>query len=99
MSLKERYIELKYANGSIYGIPVRVIADDRAKYYEKHDKDTTYQSEFDYVTEDDYEALSWFGNNMDMIDIADHLVMISPPPPFDPLEEDPVAYKIKDGKK
>lgn len=62
---KNKKVVIKLADGRIYSIPVSVIAANRAKYYAEKDKDTTYDAEYDFVMEDDYEAADWLFNNMD----------------------------------
>lgn len=96
--LREDYVELKYINGAVYGIPTRVIADDRAKYYAKNDPSATYQEEFEYAMKDDYEALDWLGNNMNMMDLEEHFFEIAPPAPFNPIDEEPISFLLKKGK-
>lgn len=56
--------------GFIWHIPLEHIADHRAKYYEKNDKDTTYEEEYNYVMNDNYEGVDWFLSNMNWSDVA-----------------------------
>ncbi len=60
--MKKVMIELE--DGRIYSIPVKVIAANRADYYVKNDKDTTWDEEFNFVMSDDDEAIDWLFNNM-----------------------------------
>lgn len=69
-------------SGFVWNIPLRVIADARAKYYAARDSDTTYQDEFNYVMEDDYEGLDWFQNNMNFEDVESEAVLVTKPQPL-----------------
>jgi len=76
-------------NGHVWEAPLEVIADHRAKYYAENDKDTTYQQEFDYVMNDDYEGLDWYQNNMDFKDIKSKAAFTPADIPDEPnLHED-----------
>lgn len=60
----DQYIRIEFDNGAVWGIPLREIAHHRAEYYATKDPDTTYQEEFDYVMNDEYEGIDWFKSNM-----------------------------------
>lgn len=66
-----KYLMFELEDGSVYRLPLAKVAEHRAKYYAENDKDTTYQEEFDYVMEDDYEGIDWFQNNMDPDDFEE----------------------------
>lgn len=88
MSIKQPHIRLEYLNGSVWGIPLRVIAHERATHYAAHDEDTTYQEEFDYVMSDENEGQDWFFNQMDWADVRSDAFEIKLPDPFDPSDFD-----------
>ena len=67
----EEFLTFKLADGALYGLPVRLIADHRAKYYAESDPSTTYQEEFDYVMSYSREACDWFFNNMNPEDFKE----------------------------
>lgn len=69
---KVRFITFR-SNGGLYGFPARLAAEDRAKYYAARDKETTFDEEFEFTMQDNYEAVDWFRNNMDPTDVAEHL--------------------------
>ena len=73
-----------------WALPLEVIAKNRADYYAKKDKETTFDEEFKFVMEDDYEAIDWFRNNMDPEDVVDKLFKIR-----DGIEKD-LCDKIRD---
>lgn len=78
--------------GFVWAVPLSAIADHRAKYYAERDEDTTYQEEFDFVMEDDFEGIDWFANNMDWSDVADKATLIKSP---DPLAEPDMSTASK----
>lgn len=73
-----KFIEVE-DTGFVWEVPLSAIADHRAKYYAARDKDTTYQDEFDFVMEDDFEGLDWFFNNMDWSDVAAKATLVKTP--------------------
>ena len=62
-------------DGSKYDVPAKIIAENRAAYYNERDEDTTYEEEFDYTMEDDGELIDWATNNMDWDEVSDHAVL------------------------
>jgi hypothetical protein len=82
-----KIIKILYENGAIYGIPLEVIAKIRADYYVDKDPDTTYNEEFEFVMEDDYEGYEWLRNQMNREEYEQHLFQIKPPRAFDPVRE------------
>jgi uridine kinase len=71
-----------YDSGFVWHVPLSVIAEDRAKYYAKRDRDTTYLDEYNYCMEDHHEALDWFLNNMDFEDVASDATLVATPKPL-----------------
>lgn len=65
-----KYITFELRNGDIYGLPLEIVAQVRAKYYAERDPDTTYEEEFNYVMNDSFEGIDWFRNNQDPEDFA-----------------------------
>jgi len=84
--------------GYVWHVNLHDVADHRAKYYAEKDKDTTYQAEYDFVMEDDYEGVDWFQNNMNWDDIPeDAKEMVERPfvrQPDDIGWDDDCEYKI-----
>lgn len=62
---------------SEWEVPAEIVAKDRATYYAKHDKDTTYEGEFEYTMSSNFELLDWAANNMDWSDVSAHAVEVS----------------------
>ena len=79
--MSNKYVRVEYKD-HVWEVDLKHIADNRAKYYADSDPDTTYQEEFDYAMEDDYEWSDWFFNNMDWEDVAEHAVLIDTPKPL-----------------
>ena len=66
--------------GFVWHIDLEYVADNRAKYYAEKDKETTYQDEYDFVMEDDYQGIDWYQNNMDFEDVPfDRRRLVSSP--------------------
>lgn len=73
---EEKAIYIRLADGEEWAIPLRVVAEDRAKYYAEKDKETTFEEEFKFCMEDSYEGIDWFQNNMSCKDFKEHFVLI-----------------------
>lgn len=65
--------------GFVWHLPLSVVAHRRAEYYAAHDPDTTYEDEFAYIMDDDYEGIDWYLNNMDFCDVAAEAVLVRSP--------------------
>lgn len=76
---KKKYLVFQFPYGERWGLPLEEVAKSRAEYYAKVDKDTTYQEEFDYVLNDDYEAVDWYKNNTDPEDFTGKFVQLEKP--------------------
>lgn len=60
-----KYLTFLLENGDLYGLPLQLVAFNRAEYYRDNDKDTTYTEEYEYTMTDSYEAIDWFKNSTD----------------------------------
>lgn len=65
MTNTKKRVRITLADGRIFSVSGHDIAHDRATYYAKRDKDTTYESEYEFTAGDDYELKDWLFNNMD----------------------------------
>lgn len=67
-----KYIEYETNKGK-YRVPLKIIAINRTEYYAENDgfeKDSVeWEEEMDFIMNDDFEAIDWLGNNMDLEDI------------------------------
>lgn len=76
----EKVLICNLENGESWAVPLRYIAADRARYYlERDGADTTFEQEYDFCMNDEYEASDWFQNNMNASQIRDHFKLLSPP--------------------
>ena len=83
-----KYMTVTMPDGSIYGVPVEMIAHNRAKRY-AHEFDGDIQASLEEDTlplfeSDDYEIQDWAVNNMNWSDFDGHQIKIkeAPPPDF-----------------
>lgn len=71
---KEKQIRIETTR-AIYNLPLRIVAENRAKYYAEKDP-KEYDSEYKFTMEDDYEGIDWLQGNMDLDDYQEHLVKV-----------------------
>jgi hypothetical protein len=87
MSDPKQYLTLTLHDGSIYGIPVSVIARHRAESYaEEFNGDVERSLEEDTAPlfeESTYAIADWAANNMDWDDVKEHAVQLRGPRPID----------------
>lgn len=83
MSILEKQYEVLMSDGSVWAVPVRVIAENRAAYYAGKDGISIEESLKDDTVplfEDDaFEIKDWAQNNMNWSDVESHAVMIEEP--------------------
>lgn len=87
-------IEKKYVvtmpDGSKWAVPVRLIAEDRAKHYaDEFGGDVERSLKEDTIPlfeEDDYEIKDWASGNMDWSDVYSQAVMVKEPDKVDHQE-------------
>lgn len=89
--MQDTLVRVTMPDGSVWDIPARPIAEDRARYYAKKDIDAGCATDFDavfakevaYALEEDdgCEIVDWMRNNMDWP--FDGAAMITPPTPVD----------------
>lgn len=65
-------------NGYVYAVPAEVIAKDRANWY-KDEEDNSFEEEFKYTMENNFEISEWFSNNMNWEDVSEFAVLIETP--------------------
>jgi hypothetical protein len=76
-----KVIKVNTPNG-VYGIPLNLIAEDRANYYSiKVDGNESGSDEWtqqvNFVMEDDFEGIDWLINNFDWDDWKDSAIKLS----------------------
>lgn len=89
--MKKIYIKLE--DGRLFSIPATIVADDRAKHYEKYDKDTTYMEEFDHAMDDEMDLLDWLYSNMDWYELDPKLEKEAVFPPLNKAVVDETYVK------
>lgn len=88
----KKYLRVTMPDGSKWDVPAQIIADQRARYYAKHDTvsdidpagqkpgdepyDSIYAVELDYAMKSDYELKDWAANNMQWLDVSQHATMV-----------------------
>jgi hypothetical protein len=82
-----KYLTLTLSNGEMWGIPLEVIARDRAKNYaDEFDNDVERSLAEDTLPlfeESEWEAVDWAANNMNWSDVAEYAFKISEAEPLD----------------
>ena len=72
-----KQLRVKFSNGRTYHIPVDVIAQSRARYYESLGEN--YVEEVHECLKDNYMIVDWVFNNMDWADVSDEAVLCEEP--------------------
>jgi len=81
----KKQIQITMPDGSIWGVPAELVAEDRAEYYadkDASDKPDNFekikQQEYEYTLGDNSELLDWAANNMNWNDVAHAAILIRP---------------------
>jgi len=78
--LKDLYLTVEMPDLNIYAIPVKVIADDRAKYYAQYDgmtfDESLYTDTIPLFMADAYEIEDWAIDNMDWDNVKEYAIKI-----------------------
>jgi hypothetical protein len=86
MADKTKYLTFTMSNGEVWGIPLEVIARDRAKNYaDEFDNDVERSLAEDTLPlfeQDKWEAVDWAANNMNWCDVSEHAVKLKDAPPL-----------------
>jgi len=81
MSVDNKFLLVTMPDRSKWKIPVRIIAEDRARYYAQKNHITFEQSlksdTLPLFEEEEYEIEDWASNNMDWSDVAIHALKIT----------------------
>jgi len=59
-----------------YDIPLKLVAEHRATYYEPNNK-KGWTEEVEWVVDDNFEGIDWMANNMDWKDIEPNAIKIN----------------------
>lgn len=79
MTKKQKYIRCEMRDRTIWDIPAKFIAEDRAKYYAERDTGETEGKEFNKIFKEEVkyalkyteELLDWAENNLNWSDVED----------------------------
>jgi hypothetical protein len=81
-----KYLRVEMPDGSLWDVPVMVIAWDRAMYYAENDADTDsdverslHEDTLPLFRDEEYEIHDWAANNMDWNDVKEHAVKARKP--------------------
>ena len=77
-----KHVQVFFPNGTTWDIPADVIARHRAEYYDEHDPDASFEEEFEYAINDEYELVDWASNNMNWEDVEEHATQVAQLPTF-----------------
>lgn len=75
-----KLLVLVLPSGAEWGIPAEVIAKHRARHYADNDPDTTFDEEFAWTMENEFELRDWAANNMNWEDVREFAREITPAP-------------------
>jgi hypothetical protein len=94
-----KYITFTVDNGDKYGIPLELIARERAEFYlEGNAKE--YEEELKYIMNDSYEGIDWYLNNQNPDDFyeSDFVLLKKYEKSFFGLMKTGKDFKIEDIK-
>lgn len=78
-----KFMEARFRDGSVWRVPCTVIAENRAKHYAEQDPSTTYDAEYAFTLDNNFELKDWCFGNMNASDLRQHAIMVEPPKPVD----------------
>lgn len=76
-----KMIEITMPDQSVWQVPAKVVAANRAKYYAEA-FDRTFEEEFTAAMTEDQELLDWSRGNMNWSDVAEHATKVRDHPPL-----------------
>lgn len=76
-----KHIRVTMPDGSEWDVPAQIVAEDRAKYYEKYGED--YADELRYTLGNNHELIDWAANNMNWSEVCHVAKRHSEPDPVD----------------
>jgi len=78
--MKEKCLKVRFANGDLFAVPARIIAENRANYYANIDgydlNSNEWEAEVITALRDDLEIEDWAGNEMDWVELEPYAVKI-----------------------
>jgi len=82
MSVENKFLKVTMPDGSKWKIPVRIIAEHRARYYFEKKKEfknleeSLKEDTLPLFEEDEYEIEDWSSNKMDWTDVEKYAIKI-----------------------
>ncbi len=80
MNIEDKFLKVTMPDGSKWKVPVRIIAEHRARYYSEKEHISFEQSlkfgTLPLFEEEPYEIGDWSSNNMDWTDVEKHAIRI-----------------------
>jgi hypothetical protein len=73
----ETIIQIKLSDGTLWQIPLKFVAEHRAKYYDQKSPGC-FEKEIGFVMTFPVEGVDWLQNNMDLEDFRKALKVIQP---------------------
>ena len=81
--MMKNYMSVEFSDGSIFRIPIGIIALARADYFAKKEGEddpvkysTIYEEEYQYTLSSDAELLDWAANNMNWSDVEEYAIQV-----------------------
>ena len=78
--MKDRCLKVRFANGDLFAIPARIIAENRANYYADLDgydlNSNEWEAEIITALRDDLEIEDWAGNEMNWNELEPYAIKI-----------------------
>jgi hypothetical protein len=75
---KTKQIQITMPDGSIFGVPAELVAQNRARYYGDKEGYQSRIKEYENTLKDNRELLDWAQNNMNWSDVAHAAILIRP---------------------
>lgn len=87
MTTTIKVLTIEQSDGSVWAVPVSIIARNRAEHYASEfdgDVERSLAEDTNPLFEaDDYEVRDWAANNMNWKDVAEHAFLVRKAPPLD----------------
>lgn len=74
----QKQIEVTMPDGSVWGVPAELVAQDRADYYGDKEGDESRKVEYTNTLADHHEMIDWAANNMNWNDVAHAAILVRP---------------------
>lgn len=79
MSILDRWLLISMPDGSRWAVPIKIIAESRAKYYAENKDITEALNTLALFESDEDKIKNWAADAMTWVDVCNHAVKIEPP--------------------